>query len=293
MHHWLDKALRGERQVVFITGEPGIGKTTLLEAFLSDIAADRVWISRGQCIEQYGAVEAYLPVLEAMVRLCREHKDEPLLTVLDCYAPSWLLQMPSLLKATELDMLQHRGAGATKERMLREMADALEALSVKKPLVLVLEDLHWSDVSTLDLLSMVARRPERARLLVIGTYRPVEVLGNEHPLRTIKQELQAHRCCEELRLEMLSEEQVAEYLTARFATEVELAGQRQAKFGRLQELARSIHQRTEGNPLFMVSVVEELLTQGSLAETADEWERADRQAAVEFGIPATIQPAHD
>ncbi len=73
---------------------------------------------------------------------------------------------------------------------------------------LVLEDLHWSDVSTLDLLSMLARRQEPARLLIIGTYRPVEVLTRDHPLKGIKQELQLHGQCEELALDFLSEEAV-------------------------------------------------------------------------------------
>ena len=105
----------------------------------------------------------------------------------------------------------------TRERMLREMAEALEALTSERPLVLRLEDLHWSDVSTLELLSVLARRHEAARLLVLGTYRPVEMLANGHPLRTVRQELQLHRQCEEQRLAFLTEEHVAEYLAVRFA----------------------------------------------------------------------------
>jgi DNA-binding winged helix-turn-helix (wHTH) protein/predicted ATPase len=298
LHNWLEKALRGERQIVFITGEPGIGKTTVVEAFLTRLAfghehehEHELWLSRGQCIEHYGAAEAYLPVIEAMVRLCREPQADSLLKVLERHAPSWLLQMPSLLNVIDLEALQCRGAGATKDRMLREMAEAMEALSVEQPLVLVLEDLHWSDVSTLDLLSMVARRPEWARLLVIGTYRPVEVLGDEHPLRAIKQELQSHRYCEELRLGMLNEEHVAEYLAARCLSEVGAPGQwkNQAEAVPLQKLARTIHHRTEGNPLFMVSVVEELLARGRRAETDSPWEFTSTHAEAEIGVPETIQ----
>ena len=312
LHGWFDKALNGERQVAFVTGEPGIGKTALVETFLQQIQETRsweletgptsaqasslktqassIWLGRGQCIEQYGAAEAYLPVLEAMVRLCREGKDERPLQVLDRHAPSWLLQMPSLLNATDLETLQRRGAGVTKERMLREMAEALEVLSAVQPLVLLLEDLHWSDVSTLDLLSRVAQRPGRARLLVIGTYRPAEVLGNEHPLLTIKQELQSHRYCQELRLELLSEAHVAEYLATRFSSEVGTPdqGQSQTEAAPLQELARTIQRRTEGNPLFMVSVVDGLLARGRLTETGGQW-RVDIREEVELGVPETIQ----
>ena len=126
------------------------------------------------------------------------------------------MQLPSLLSTTELEDLQRRTAGVTRERMLRELAQALEVITVERPLVLVLEDLHWSDVSTLDLLSMLARRQERAQILIIGSYRPVEVLSRDHPLKGVKQELQVHGQCEELALDFLSEGAVGEYLEWRF-----------------------------------------------------------------------------
>jgi DNA-binding winged helix-turn-helix (wHTH) protein/chloramphenicol 3-O-phosphotransferase len=199
LHGWLEKALRGERQIVFVTGEPGIGKTTLAEAFLQQIAPDgQLWIGRGQCIEHYGAGEAYLPILEALGRLCRASGGKPFIDLLARHAPTWLVQMPALVRAAELETLQRKVAGATKERMLRELAEAIEALTAERPLVLWLEDLHWGNYSTLDWLAVVARRQERARLLIIGTYRPVEVLAREHPLKAVKQELQTHGYCIEL-----------------------------------------------------------------------------------------------
>jgi predicted ATPase len=217
----LEKALHGERQIVFITGEPGIGKTSLVEAFLARLADEHeheheTWIGRGQCIEHYGAGEAYMPVLEALGRLGREPGGTQLITMLRRYALSWLVQLPALVSVAEREKLRQEAQGATRERMLRELAEALDALAIKHPLVLVLEDLHWSDVSTLDLLSVLTRRPERARLLVIGTYRPVDILANGHPLRAVVQELQLHRQCEELRLGFLTEENVAAYLATRF-----------------------------------------------------------------------------
>lgn len=133
-------------------------------------------------MEHYGAGEAYLPVLEALGRLCREADGKDVIALLRQQAPTWLVQLPALLNTVELEELQRRTAGMTRERMLRELAEALEVVTRERPLVLVLEDLHWSDVSTLDWLAYVARRQERARLLVIGTYRPVEVLTRDHPL---------------------------------------------------------------------------------------------------------------
>src|SRR5262249_21551576 len=154
-------------------------------------------IARGQCLEQYGTSEAYLPVLEAMGRLCRQHGQ--FVDVLRAHAPMWLLQLPSLLSAAERELLNRQVSGATRERMLREIGGALETLTAGSPLVLILEDLHWSDYSTLDLISYLARR-RNAHLMLIGTYRTVELIVSGHPLKAVKQELLAKQQCEELPL---------------------------------------------------------------------------------------------
>ena len=77
-------------------------------------------------------------------------------------------------------------------------------LTAEAPLVLVLEDLHWSDYSTLDLISYLARQRDETRLMVVGTYRPAELIASGHPLKAVKQELAAKQQCEELPLEYLS-----------------------------------------------------------------------------------------
>src|SRR4029077_21193198 len=104
----------------------------------------------------------------------------------------------------------------TRERMLREMGDALEILSEDLPLVIILEDLHWSDYSTLDMISYLARRRHPAKLMLIGTYRPVDVIVSGHPLKAVKPELLASQPCEELSLEYLSEDSVGQFLSVRF-----------------------------------------------------------------------------
>ena len=246
LHQCLDKVWSGARQVVLVTGETGLGKTTVVEAFVTEAGCrGTLWIGRGQCIEHYGAGEAYMPVLEALEQLCRSSGSQDFVAFLARQAPTWLVQMPWLLSAADLDRLQRSTLGATRERMLREMAGALEVLSAERPVVLVLEDLHWSDYATLDLLAVVARRQESARLLVLGTYRPEEVLGKAHPLATLTQELQIHGHSQELALTLLTEAAVRAYLTAR------LPGAAMT-----DELAQYIHQRTEGNPLFMVNMVD-------------------------------------
>lgn len=173
----LERASAGVRAIVFLTGEPGIGKTTLLDALLGEASArPGLRAARGQCVEHFGAGEPYGPVLEALGRLCRGPGGNDVVAMLGRQAPTWLAQMPWLLEAEERAAIQHDTMGASAERMLREMTEALEALTAESPLVLVLEDLHWADGATLDLVACIARRPEAARLLVITTYRPVEAI---------------------------------------------------------------------------------------------------------------------
>jgi hypothetical protein len=127
-----------------------------------------MWIGWGQCIEQHGTGEPYLPLLEALGRLGRTPDGARLVVLLHQYAPSWLVHLPALVPDAETEALWRRAGRATRERMLRELAEVVEALTTERPLVLVLEDLHWSDVSTLDWLAYMARRREAARLLVLG-----------------------------------------------------------------------------------------------------------------------------
>jgi DNA-binding winged helix-turn-helix (wHTH) protein len=209
----LGQALRGQRQVVLISGEAGLGKTTVVDAFLATLAPDPpVWVAWGQCLAHYGAGEAYLPVLDALGRLGRGPGHARLLGLLRQYAPTWVGQLPALFSAADLEAVQRQVLGATRERMLREAAEVLEAVSAAQPLVLVLEDLHWSDHATLDLLSWLARRRGPARLLVLGTYRPGDVLVHGHPLEVVKQDLLLHGQCVELRLAGLSVAEVQAYL---------------------------------------------------------------------------------
>jgi len=277
LHSLLEKALDGERQVVFLTGEPGIGKTTLARAFLREVAATgRAAVGRGQCIEQYGTGEPYLPVLEAFGRLCRSPGGEFLPHWFRQHAPTWLIQLPSFLDPADYEALQRQLQGTTRERMLRELLEAFEILTPQHPLVLLLEDLHWSDYSTLDLLSALARRSEPARLLVLGTYRPTEGLAEGHPLRAVMQELRSHSQCSVLDLRGLQTAEVEQYLAKRFPISVLPA-----------RLVDMLQQRTEGNPLFLVNLVNDLIEQNFLTEGDGGWGFQGTLETIESQVPET------
>jgi DNA-binding winged helix-turn-helix (wHTH) protein/tetratricopeptide (TPR) repeat protein len=277
LQHALDAARHGGRRTVFVTGEAGIGKTSVIDAFVDRVADARRWTARGQCLDHYGQGEAYLPVLEALEHLCRDPARPAFAAELRRRAPTWLAQMPWLMDAADRAALQRTPRGGSRELMLREIAEVIEAFTAERALVLVLEDLHWSDPSTLDLLAFLAQRREPARLLMVGTYRPVDAILTAHPIKALKLELQMHRQCTEQALDYLSAADVAAYLQARLR-------------GALPSgLAEVVHERSSGNPLFMIHVVDHLLAERLLVDTPDGWTLRAAPAAVAATVPEGVR----
>jgi DNA-binding winged helix-turn-helix (wHTH) protein/tetratricopeptide (TPR) repeat protein len=273
------QARQGHRHVVWVTGEAGLGKTAVVEAFAAEVVRDpTVWVARGQCVEHYGTGEAYLPILEAVGALCRGPQQTTLVGLLRQQAPTWLVQWPWLLSASDRGLLQAELQGTTRERMLREGAEILEGLTGETPLLLLIEDLHWSDYATVDLLSLLARRRTPARLLVLGTYRPAEALGNQHPLHTVVQTLQQHGDATELALALLSLAGVAGYLAAHFPHHQFPAA-----------LAAWLHQRTDGHPLFLVTLVQALVERGVLQVQDGHWTIARDLETLAFEVPESLR----
>jgi DNA-binding winged helix-turn-helix (wHTH) protein/predicted ATPase len=279
LYNWLQRACDGTRQIVFITGEAGRGKTTVLDALIEEARRRGLqWIGRGQCIEHYGAGETYMPMLDAFGQLCRGPYAESCAEVLARQAPTWLAQLPWVSNDETSEVLQRRAQGATRERMLREMAEAIEVLTAERPLVLGLDDLHWSDYSTLDLVALLAQRREPARLLLLGTYRPESIRGSGHPLPGMIQALRLRQHCQELVLSALSAPEVEAYVAVRLQSETHAA-----------TLGPTLYRRTEGNPLFMVNLLEHWMAHGWLSQHHGEWTLRPGWEAITQEIPATLR----
>src|SRR5271157_2053456 len=276
----LRRAARGERVLVFVTGEPGIGKTALVDEFERQAAADAsgLRIARGQCVEGFGGQEPYYPMLEALGQLCRGPAADSVMQVLNVQAPTWLVQFPSLMKREQRERLQREIVGATRERMLREIADALETITAESPLLLVFSDVHWVDPSTVDLISVLARRRQPAKLLLVGTYCPVDVMLAEHPLKGLKQDLLIHHLCHEIALEPLDEADIKEYLAAESGGAAVPAG-----------LAGLLYRHSEGNPLFMVAALNHLCDRGVIALEDGSWHLRVPLEKIDVEAPETLR----
>ncbi|MDH4612302.1 AAA family ATPase [Pseudomonas sp. BN102] len=258
-----ERAYGGQRAVVWLAGEPGIGKTTLIEHFVASLGG--VACARGHCVEHYGTGEPYLPVLEALADLCRS--DPTLPALLRAVAPTWLLQLPWLSTAEERDALRRELAGVGPDRMLREMGELLDRYTEQRPLLLVTEDLHWSDRATVQLIDYVARRRGRTRLMWLSSFRLAEVVALDHPLSSLRHELRLHRLCEEVVLDPFSEIEVADYVALRSAS-----------LAREETFVRALHERTDGVPLFVSSVISEVM------------DRTDDDATIEARLAGVAVP---
>ncbi len=175
---------------MFVTGDSGVGKTTLVKAFITE-ASNRteVAVARGECLEHRGQAEPYMPLLNAITQLSFRIPGDELHDVLASQAPTWLAQLPSLLRDGDGGVLQHVHLGQTRDRMLREITQAFSILAATRPLILILEDVHWCDYSTLDFVSMLGRQSTPAHLLLIATYRAADAMASSHPLHLVVREM--------------------------------------------------------------------------------------------------------
>jgi len=249
------RASQGRRMVAWVAGEPGIGKTALLEHFVAGLGD--VACARGNCVQSFGAGEPYHAVLEALAELGR--RDETVAPLLRAVAPTWLLQLPWLSTADVRDALLRELVGVHPERMLREMGEFLDRYTEHRPLLLVTEDLHWADRATTQLVDYIARRRGPARLMWLSSFRLTEVVALDHPLSALRNELRLNGLCEEIVLDSFTEREIADYLAVRAPEMAHDEG-----------FVRALHERTEGVPLFVASVTGDVSSRIRICGTATE-----------------------
>jgi DNA-binding winged helix-turn-helix (wHTH) protein len=264
----IDDAARGDRRVVFVTGEVGIGKTALADAFCSGLGAE--WnVARGQGVEGFAEKEEYYPVMEALGRLCGSPGGDAASAVLHRMAPTWLRALG-----------RENGTNAVTNgaRMPGELCAALEHIAGEKPLVLVFEDLHWADEGTLQLIAALARRRAPAKLMVLATCGTGDA---EHPFRSTKQNLLMRQLAVEVALGPLKQPAVRKLLSQELQQESLPVG-----------LTGFVHQHSEGNPLFAIAIVEHLIARRFLVqvetEGAPQWKPTGGFEEVEAEVPERV-----
>lgn len=263
-----------------ISGEPGIGKTTLVDTFLGHLTPRlNCHVARGRCSERLSGAEAYLPILEGLESLTRGPRAEIVRNILVEVAPSWYVQMgdsrspsfPSAVPAAD-------AASASQERKKREFVSLLESLTREQPLVFFVDDVHWADVSTIDLLSYAIPRSHSLPVLVLATYRPSDMALANHPFGEAKLELQTRRLCTELELGSLEREDIENYIDSEFPGNEFPA-----------DFVAAVVRRTEGSPLFLVDLLRDLRTARLISHEGDCWRLARPLAEIESTLPDSVR----
>jgi class 3 adenylate cyclase len=277
----LEEAMRlaraGQRQVVLLSGEPGIGKTRLSSYAARDAHAEGFAVVWGGCTEELAVpYEPWIGVcsqlvesapIELLGRHVERHKGE-------------LARLARNLEGRVTGLAAPQSSDPETERFLlfNAVAGLLGEVAEMLPLCVVLDDLHWADAQSLALLKHLLRSSEQGSLQVIVTYRDSD-LGKDHPLTAVLADLRSLQGVQRVALHGLGADEVAEIMTAVAGHELEADG---------IELAGQIAQETDGNPFFVGEILRGLSESGALVfdEATGRW---SVDASVGIALPESVR----
>jgi tetratricopeptide (TPR) repeat protein/transcriptional regulator with XRE-family HTH domain len=245
----LQSADAGHGRVIFVRGEPGMGKTALVEDLLSEFASDPDYLlAIGRCYESFaGAPEPYLAFREALRTLLADRAGEKLSGILRSLAAHWYLHVTKIPMQKPLPSGFPDPQPGSPSAMKLDFVDFVQEITRARTLVLFLDDLHWADAATIDLVSYVADHCDERRVVMILTYRPSDShVANEAVLQ-LKDALHIRGRCLEISLDVLSTREVESYL------ELEFPGHCFPP-----EFIVLVSNQTDGLPLFLVDLLEDL-----------------------------------
>jgi len=274
---YLESASKGKGVTVFICGEAGVGKTRLVDEFLSRAEKTRVEILSGWCLSE--AAIPYFPFSEAFNSYLSTTSDEKTKSAMTKQLGiiGWLkgFKFAREPKARELFLTPE----IERDRTFEAVARALLELSVQQPLILFLDDLHWADHLSLALLHYLSKKCRNSRLLIIGTYRPEEVIPAEekklHPLEETMFSMSREDLLVRMELGRLKQNDFPELLRSIFRSTID------------NEFMEKLYDETEGNPLFAIETLNLLVDEGFLLEKEGQWILT--APTEKMGIPSKIQ----
>jgi tetratricopeptide (TPR) repeat protein len=275
----IDAALAGQASLVMLVGEPGIGKTRLAEEAGVYARNHGAQVLVGRCYEGESA-SPYSPFVEVIREYVSTRPDAELKAELGNKAADLAKLVPEIReRIPDLPTSQIADQNGERMRLLDSVANFLINASKASPIMLQLEDLHWADKPTLLLLQNLARRFKGSRLLVVGTYRDVE-LDRSHPLSIMVGELRHERLYQRMLLRGLSESEVKEL--------IEAISQQKTGEGAGEAFARAVLRETEGNPFFIEEVLRHLVESGALHQRDGRWV-TDAKAVAEMKVPEDVR----
>jgi DNA-binding winged helix-turn-helix (wHTH) protein len=270
----LADAANSECRVVLVEGERGMGKTALCDAFVEYArTTPAVRLCYGQCLEHAGRAEPYFPIVDALDHLARQFP-ATVPHLLARHAPAWLAQLPPWVSDAAPSA---KGASVPESsRLIRELSEFLETLAAEATTVMVLDDLQWGDLETIELLRGLARRHARLRTLIVATYAPFASTVPAATLKNVAMELGSTGRSVPVRLKPLTEEHVQAYLEQRFKSES------------VDALTRTVYRLTGGNPRALVSTMDGLIAGDYLVLEVGGWRSRHSARTLEGSLPDPI-----
>jgi tetratricopeptide (TPR) repeat protein len=266
-----DAATSGQGSLIMVVGEPGIGKTALCEQLATYVALRGGRALVGHCYEEGSLSLPYLAFVEALRAYAQTRDVNQLRKELGPGAPDVARIVSEVRERLRIQPRPKGDPGEERYRLLQAVSEFLGSAAAAQPLLIVLEDLHSADGGTLEMLEHVARNLGDKRLLLVGTYRDIEV-DRTHPLSAALAELRRLPHFGRVLLRGLNADEVRRMLSG-------IAGQ-DVPWG----LAEAVHRQTEGNPLFVQEVVRYLAEEGIIEREEGRW-RAKSDTPVEMRIP--------
>ena len=284
LQHEFERAQRGKGRLVVISAEAGMGKTTLVDAFLKQLEEQQepVRVGRGRCSERLAGTEAYLPVLEALDSLQKNEQLGSIARLIRALAPSWYAADHAAVRERLVGRAA-RGGNLVGLAGTPEAGDRVAARGTRPACS------RWCCASTTCTgrirrrpicSAYLARRIDSTRLLMIATCRPSDLAQARHPFLPIKLDLHARGMCREIMPGSLDLGAVAKYIALQFPEHTFPS-----------DFARLVHERSEGNPLFMADLLRDLRRRQQVRQKDGRWMLADDLMAVERELPESIRSA--
>jgi hypothetical protein len=266
----------GDGRLIMLVGEPGIGKTALCEQLSSFVSTRDGRILVGHCYPEGSAGVPYQPFVEAFEVFARQRDADALRAELGSNASEVARMVPALRSRLQVELSAPENPEDDRLRLLSGILDCLRSIGAAQPLLLVLEDLHDADRGTLDLLVYVARHLGGTPLLVVGTYRDVEV-DRAHPLAGALAELRRGNQFQRMHLSELSVAEVQRLLASSSQQAVPRA------------LAEQVHHRSGGNALFVHELLRFLLSEGLVERRGGVLRRAGEETSLAGQMPEGLR----